>query len=384
MRSVNPQLPVTQSAAAHHYLSPGRINLIGEHTDYNDGLVLPGAINKGLRFSFVWNDSSRYSFYATDLDDKLEISSDALTSVSKKHKWANYLIGVLAQLRRRGITVPGFYCAFGGDLPIGAGVSSSAALTAGFAYILNQEMALGLDSLELVRIAQYAEREFAGVQCGIMDHYAVLFGRAGHLLKLDCRNLTHEDIPLDLREYILVLCDSGVSHSLASTKYNERYEECQEALQYLTQHTGLQSLRDMTWAQLARIQPHLRPVVAKRCAYVIAENKRVEQACVALKNNDLQYAGQLMNECHAGLRDEYEVSCEQVDRLVALTQGIDGVAGSRMMGGGFGGCTISLVKKRCLSQFTEYVNRGYYERESVKANIIVAELAAGTRRVDLT
>jgi len=332
--------------------APGRINLIGEHTDYNDGLVLPAAIDKEITFAVGLNGTDRVRLLAHDKDELHEV---ALADVRPGPvQWANYLLGVVAQLQQRGVAVPGFDCVFGGNVPMGAGLSSSAAVECGLAFALNELLGAGLDRLALAQLAQAAEHQYAGVQCGLMDQFASLFGRAGHVVQLDCRSLAYAYFPFEAARYHLVLCNSGVKHALASSEYNTRRQECAAGVAVLGRHyPTVASLRDATLPQLAAHRAELGEVVYRRCHYVVQENTRVAQACAALAAGDMVTVGQLLYASHAGLRDDYAVSCPELDKLVALAIGRPGVLGARMMGGGFGGCTLNLVEAAHVAGFIE-------------------------------
>jgi galactokinase len=357
--------------------APGRVNLIGEHTDYNGGFVLPAAVDKEMVFAVGLNESPRIRLVAYDLNESFDLANAAEISPSDTH-WANYLLGVAAQFQLRGHAVPGFDCVFAGTVPMGAGMSSSAAVECGMAFALNHFLKTGLDKLELARIAQLAEQTYAGVQCGIMDQFASLFGRAGHVVRLDCRSLDYAYFPFDIAASRIVLCNSGVKHSLASTAYNTRRQECERGVSVLQQHyPEVASLRDATLAQLEAHCDALGPVVFRRCAYVVQENARVEAACRHLEANDLVAFGLEMYASHAGLRDDYEVSCVELDALVEAARTAPGVFGSRMMGGGFGGCTINLVAPDQVDAFIASVSKVYQERFGQKLETYQTTIVAG-------
>jgi galactokinase len=362
--------------------APGRVNLIGEHTDYNNGFVLPAAINREIYFAVGLNNTSKIRLYSFDQQEAYETETTAIQP-SQTH-WANYLLGVVAQFEKRGISVPGFDCVFGGNVPIGAGLSSSAAVECGLAYALNSLLTAGLERMELARMSQLAEHEYAGVQCGIMDQFASLFGQAGHVVRLDCRSLEYAYFPFDSERYQLVLCNSGVKHSLASSEYNTRRQECEQGVAILQKHyPEVQSLRDATLAQLEAHRTELGDVVWRRCSYVVEENLRVESACQSLSAGDLQAFGQQMYGSHAGLRDKYEVSCPELDVLVELAQGFPGVLGSRMMGGGFGGCTINMVETGQVEAFVQHATRGYQERLGLPLETYQTTIVAGVGPVEV-
>ncbi|QJX48780.1 galactokinase [Hymenobacter taeanensis] len=362
--------------------APGRINLIGEHTDYNLGFVLPGAIDRAIYFAIACNHQQEARLIAyDDQQDTLIIPVSSVTAGEKQ--WANYLLGVIAQFQQRGILVPGFDCIFGGDIPLGAGLSSSAALCCGFAFALNHLLDSGLDELTLAKMAQSAEHTYAGVRTGLMDQFASLFGKAGHVVRLDCRSLDYDYYPFDTAACNIVLCNSGVKHSLASTEYNTRRRECEQGVDVLKRHyTEVSSLRDVTLAQLDAQLEHLGPVIYKRCKYVVEENHRVEAASQALNESDLTTVGQLMFASHAGLRDEYEVSCCELDVLVEAARHLPGVFGARMMGGGFGGCTINLVTPEHVPAFERGMKEAYQRELGLSLETYHTVLVDGVSRVD--
>ena len=341
--------------------APGRVNLIGEHTDYNEGFVLPATIDKQIYFAVGLNGTDNIRLIAHDKHERHELALRDLRP--GQPFWANYLLGVAAQLQIRGIQVPGFDCVFGGDIPMGAGMSSSAALESGLAFALNELLGAGLSRLELAGIAQRAEQTYAGVQCGIMDQFASLHGRPGQVVRLDCRSMEYEYFPFDTSVCGIVLCNSGVKHALASSEYNTRRQECEQGVAVLQkQFPAIKSLRDATLAQLTQHQAEMGDTVFRRCRYVVEENGRVETACQALLAHDLTEFGRQMYASHAGLRDDYAVSCRELDVLVEAARPLPGVYGARMMGGGFGGCTINLVAVGEIESFVAAMTAAY-ERE---------------------
>lgn len=364
--------------------APGRVNLIGEHTDYNGGFVLPAAVDKEMTFAVGLSGSERIRLVAHDLGETLELANAAEISPSETH-WANYLLGVAAQFQLRGHAVPGFDCVFAGTVPMGAGMSSSAAVECGLAFALNELLKTNLDKMELARIAQLAEHTYAGVQCGIMDQFASLFGHAGQVVRLDCRSLDYQYFPFDTAAARIVLVNSGVKHSLASSEYNTRRRECERGVSVLQQHyPDVASLRDATMAQLEACHSELGGTVFRRCAYVVQENARVEAACQHLIAGDLAAFGREMNASHAGLRDDYEVSCVELDVLAEAAQTAPGVFGARMMGGGFGGCTINLVAPDKVEAFIESVSAAYEQRFGRRPETYQTTIVEGVGAVSMS
>ncbi|WP_207434139.1 galactokinase [Sabulibacter ruber] len=362
--------------------SPGRVNLIGEHTDYNEGFVLPAAINKEIYFAIAPNGTQTMRAHAFDLDESADFS---LTDVHRTDKgWANYLLGVVAQLQKANYEVKGFDLVFGGNVPIGAGLSSSAAVECGLAYALNYLYAYGIERFDMVKMAQKAEHEYALVMCGIMDQFASMFGKHNHVVKLDCRSLEYQYYPFNIDDYRIVLCDTQVKHSLASSEYNTRRQECETGVAILQKHyPQIHSLRDVTLEMLSQHQAEFDPVVYRRCTYVVQENLRVEEACQDLERGDLEAFGQKMFASHKGLQHDYEVSCPELDFLADKARDSDAVLGARMMGGGFGGCTINLVKLAQLDEFTRQMTEAYQEQYGITLKTYVAEIVDGSSLVPL-
>jgi galactokinase len=338
--------------------APGRINLIGEHTDYNGGLVLPAAIDKAIWLAATPRNDGRFVFFAADLAEYFDSDTDGMGLQASK-KWANYLLGVISEARRDGLALGGMNLAFGGDIPLGAGLSSSAALESGMAYALDHLNALGLGKMDLVRLAQRGENNFVGMQCGIMDMFASVMGKAGQVLRLDCRDLAFEYFPFQSEDYCLLLLDSGVKHQLVDSEYNTRRSECEAGVEALRRHApGIGALRDVSLDMLARHAADLPPVVQRRCRYVVEEMARVEAACAALQAGDFEALGGIMYAGHAGLDAQYEVCVAETNFLVEQARRL-GAAGARQMGGGFGGCTINLLKKKDLDMVTEKMSAAY-------------------------
>jgi galactokinase len=364
-------------------VSPGRVNLIGEHTDYNEGFVLPGATDKAVVFAVAPRADGLCHFVSRDFDQ--EFRCELGRFYRSPLRWPDYLQGVLDQLLKAGHRIAGISCVFGGDIPIGAGMSSSAAIEGGLAFALNALFGLGLDSLTLVKMAQKAENEFVGVRCGIMDQYINIYGQAKSVLKIDCRSLGCERIPFEREDLRIVISDTLVRRELASSEYNVRRGQCEAGVAVLRAHDpSVRSLRDVTPDLLREHRSELDPVVFRRCEYVVRENIRVGEACAALARNDFAVFGGLMNLSHAGLRDDYEVSSVELNALVEAARRVPGVLGARMMGAGFGGCTISLVEAGAVEEFEARVARDYQAETGQAPKIHVIRIEEGTHAVNPT
>ncbi|MCH7411287.1 galactokinase [Belliella sp. DSM 111904] len=339
--------------------SPGRINLIGEHTDYNGGFVLPAAIDKKMIVAIAENQSEQGKIYSVDFEE--EFAFDLSSFSPKPGHWATYIMGVVAQLQQAGYQVKGFDMVFGGDIPVGAGLSSSAALECATGYALSTLFDFQIPKTSLVHYAQKAEHTFAGVMCGIMDQFASVMGKKDHAIRLDCRSLDFEYFPIALGDYQLLLIDTKVKHSLADSAYNTRRKECEAGVLAAQKvNPEIQDLRDVSLELLAQLD--LDANVRLRCKYIIEENQRVIDSCIALENGDLARFGQKVYESHFGLSNEFEVSCEELDFLVDLVKDKQAILGARMMGGGFGGCTINIVHKDEVSQVKKEVSQAYEEK----------------------
>jgi len=323
--------------------SPGRLNIIGEHTDYNDGFVLPAAINKYIYVCAGLRDDQEIHLYAADFKETVVCVLEGLAPHAQS--WVNYVLGVADQLLLRGHAVQGFNLALGGDVPLGAGLSSSAAVECGAIFALDHLFGFHLERIDMVLMAQQAEHKFAGVHCGVMDMYASVFGRKGQAMQLDCRSLTHRYVPLDLGNYTMLLLNTNVKHSLASTEYNTRRQQCEQGVAWVqVEYPTVHSLRDVDMDMLDRCVAPRDATVYQRCRYVLEENERLLHACADLERGDLAALGQCMYGSHKGLSRVYEVSCPELDFLVDFVRTRPEVLGARMMGGGFGGCTINLVR----------------------------------------
>lgn len=325
-------------------LSPGRINIIGEHIDYNDGFVLPAAIDKVICFAFEKTNSVTSTIVAIDLNESFEINVENPVTLHEVI-WTNYFRGVLQQIQNKGLNIGNFNCVFSSTIPVGSGLSSSAALECGFLFGLNEVFHLDIKPVDLALMGQSAEH-WVGINCGIMDQFSSVMGKANQVIKIDCRTLDFEYHNADFSNYSLVLFDSNVKHSLFTSAYNQRREECEQGLAILSSHfPEVKSFREASEEQLLSIKDSMTEDVFKRSHYVIKEIKRVTLACEALDNCDIVTLGQLLFETHEGLSKEYEVSCPELDMIVDTLKKEPAVIGSRMMGGGFGGCTINLIKK---------------------------------------
>jgi galactokinase len=361
--------------------SPGRVNIIGEHTDYNEGFVLPAAIDKAVFVAAHKRADDQIILYSIDFKDKFE-GRVAEIKRCDKH-WANYILGVAAQLIRRGYQIGGFNLIIDGDVPLGAGLSSSAAVECATAYALNELFGLGISKKELTNIAQKAEHEFAGVMCGIMDQFASVFGKKDHVIKLDCRSLDYEYVPLKLEGYKILLLNTNVKHSLASSEYNARRQQCEEGVALVQKHhPGVESLRDVS---LEMLEQHVKGYedIYNRCKYVVEENIRLLEGCEDLKRGDINALGKKMFQTHDGLSKEYEVSCPELDFLVNTVRSNPNVLGARMMGGGFGGCTINLVKEAVIDEIVEALSKSYNEQMGKELTPYLAQTEEGTSVVHI-
>ncbi|MGB5654734.1 MAG: galactokinase [Robiginitalea sp.] len=358
--------------------APGRINLLGEHTDYNEGFVLPAAIGQQMVFTFEKNGSSNQCrITSASLGKTMQAD---LGHLQPSGGWENYISGVLRELLKRSGKLEGFDVDFKSNIPAGAGLSSSAALECGLAFGLNVLFELGLSPLELIRLSQEAEHNFVGTQCGIMDQFACVMGRKNHFILLDCRDLQHRYIPADLGNCSLLLMGSGIKHALAESAYNERRAECQRGVAVLREtFPEIRSLRDATAEHLNALADVLPNTVKKRCRYVIEENARVLQAVQALENRDMEGLGALLSQSHRGLRDDYQVSCPEVDFLVDTALSFPGVLGARIMGGGFGGCSLNLVRSEDLEWVQTALCKAYRESFGREAEPLEVRISDGVR-----
>lgn len=360
--------------------SPGRINLLGEHTDYNDGYVMPAAIDLAVYIAVSKRSDQELKWVAADLNQTYEGNIEQLSRSAIG--WPDYWLGAIQQLKLAGHKINGFNAIVKADLPIGAGLSSSAALTCGILFALNQIFDLKLPSLQIIRMAQATEQSYIGLQCGIMDQFANMMGRADEVILLDCRSLDYRYVPFHFSEMELVLLDTGVKHSLASSAYNRRREECLEGvLEIKKNYPAIQSLRDATINMVKESIPSTS-LSYKRCIYVVQENERVLQAAAQLPINDFAGFGKNMFATHTGLSTLYEVSCEEADFLVDLAQASGYVLGARMMGGGFGGCVLTLLPTSYIKEWANSANTNYQERFGQPLSVYPVKIMAGTSNVD--
>ena len=358
------------------YTSPGRINLIGEHTDYNGGFVFPGAVDKGIVAAIRLNGTDKVRAYALDLNESAEFG---LAEEDKPaQSWACYIFGVCREIQKRGGVIGGFDTVFAGDVPLGAGMSSSAALESTFAFALNELYNLGIEKFELARIGQSTEHNYCGVKCGIMDQFASVHGKAGHLMRLDCRSMEFSYFPFDPTKhgYRLMLVNSCVKHELVGSPYNDRRASCERVAAVL----GQQFLRGATMEQLEAIKEQISEEDYLRARYVIGEEQRVLDVCEALERDDYETVGARMYETHWGMSKDYEVSCEELDFLATVAKEC-GVTGSRIMGGGFGGCTINLVKEELYDNFVATVTERFKEKYGHEPKIYPVVISDGSRRL---
>ena len=361
------------------YTSPGRINLIGEHTDYNGGFVFPGAIDKGIYAVIRLNGTDKVRAYSIDKEDYCEFG---MNEEDHPHlHWANYIFGVCREIIKRGYKLQGFDTVFYGNVPIGAGMSSSAALESTFAFALNELLNLSIDKFELARIGQSTEHNYCGVKCGIMDQFASLFGKAGHLMRLNCATMEFEYFPFNPKGYKVVLLDTVVKHELASSAYNRRRESCENACAHIAaKHPEVKYLSDATMAMLNEIDVEIPAEDYMRAEYVIGEKQRVLDVCDALEKGDYETVGERMYGTHYGMSKLYEVSCEELDYLNDIAKEC-GVTGSRVMGGGFGGCTINLVKEDLYDAFIATAKEKFAAKFGHEPKVYDVVISDGARRL---
>jgi galactokinase len=368
--------------------APGRINLIGEHTDYNDGFVFPAAIDREIYVAIGHRSDQKIMIFSSDLNDHFIANLDNIQPCTKR--WANYVLGVVSTLQQHDYKFGGMNIVFGGDIPLGSGLSSSAALECATVRAINDLFDLRISKIDSIKITQQAENQFVGVQCGIMDMFASVMGRSNQAVRLDCRNLSFQYLPFDFSTHQLLLINTGVKHSLVDSEYNTRRAECVEGVEILKQsYPNINSLRDVSLVMIEIVKDLLfmaNETVYKRCAYVCAENERVEQASIALQRADLQIFGALMYASHEGLQHQYDVSCKELDFLVDCTHTYNqrfpqSILGARMMGGGFGGCTLNLIDRSQVEDFILFAQNAYGDAFQRIPECTLVSISDGVRRV---
>ena len=361
--------------------SPGRVNIIGEHTDYNQGFVLPAAIDKAIYVAIGKRTDSAVHLFAIDFKEKVEIN---IADIKPTSNWDTYLLGIVDQLLKRGHKITGFNLVLDGDVPLGAGLSSSAAVECATVFALNELFHLQMSKLEMVQIAQKAEQTFSGVQCGIMDMFASMFGKKEHVIKLDCRSLEYAYKPFQLDGYKIVLLNTNVKHALSSSAYNERRQQCEQGVAWIKeQHPQVSSLRDVTLEMLQQHVATKDAVIFMRCKYVVEEIQRLLLGCIDLENGDLVSLGKKMFATHYALSKLYEVSCKELDYLADAVKDNKNVLGARMMGGGFGGCTINLIKEDAIEELVDTLSIGYKKEMLLELSAYVASIENGTEVIEL-
>lgn len=358
------------------YYSPGRINLIGEHIDYNSGYVMPAAISKGIYYAAAVNNTSSINFYSVDFNETFTTS---IASFSKNEGWKNYLLSVLNEFALLHKNIVGFDCVFGGNIPVGSGMSSSAAVEGGLAYALNDIFNLQLSRKELALLCQRAEHNYPNVKCGIMDMYASLNGKKNNVILLDCETVTHEYFPFDFPDYQIVLINSKVHHSLASGEYNIRRKNCEAGLEVLRKEPGIETFRDIKSIDILNKNKNELPgEIYNCCRYVVEEINRTKKAGEFLKQNNLEAFGKLMFETHDGLSQLYNVSCPELDFLVHKAKENTMITGARLMGGGFGGCTINVIRKDFVNEVATSICNAYQQQFNILPEVYVVEISDGT------
>lgn len=360
--------------------SPGRVNIIGEHTDYNDGFVLPAAIDKAAWVAVTKRKDNIVSLFATDFNEGHETTLDAINKTDKH--WPDYILGIIDQLQKTDAALTGFNLLVAADIPIGAGLSSSAALECATVFALNELFDLHLTKAEMAHIAQHAEHEFAGVKCGVMDMFTSLFGKKDHVINLDCRSLFYEYVPLKLNGYKILLLNTNVKHKLSLSAYNTRRQQCEQGVAWVKEQVpSVKALRDVTVDMLDKFVLPKDKLIYQRCKYVVDEDNRLLQACADLKKGDIHALGAKMFATHHGLSREYEVSCKELDFLVDHVRNNKAVLGARMMGGGFGGCTINIVKEEAIENLVAELASAYKAATGLELSYYVASVEDGTQLI---
>lgn len=373
-----------QKSATDIFFSPGRVNLIGEHTDYNGGFVFPCALSFGTYILLSKNDEQKINFRSLNMEAIYSLELTQLSEPLPNKAWANYPLGVFAQFIKRGISITqGYDILFWGNVPAGAGLSSSAAMEVVTAYALNDLLGTNYGLADLAKIGRAAEHEFAGVMCGIMDQFASAHGKVDHAIYLNCDTLEYDLVPVKLDGIKVVVTNTHSPHKLDSGSFNDRVRQCQLAVEQINSVRPIQYLAELSQVDFDQVKDAITDETAhRRARHVVGEVQRTKDAVEALKNGDIVKFGQLMNQSHVSLRDDYEVTGPQLDALAEAAWKIDGVLGSRMTGGGFGGCTVSLVREEAISAFIEKVGAEYTEKTGLTADFYIAEIGEGAHRVN--
>ena len=356
--------------------SPGRINIIGEHTDYNDGFVFPAAVNKGIIAALNKTSNNTSTVCAADFDDTITFSVDSIAPMVKE-SWGNYVLGVIAEIQKLGKRIENFNMVFGGDIPSGSGMSSSAALENSVVFGLNELFNLGFNKTQMILISQQAEHNYVGVNCGIMDQYASMFGIKNHALLLDCRSIEAKPFEINFEHHELMLINTNVKHSLSDSAYNDRRSVCERVSEML----NIKALRDANETDLQQVKDKVTPEDYQKALFVIQENERAKKASKAMQDGDLETLGQLIYGSHDGLQNQYKVSCEELDFLVQQAKENKEILGARMMGGGFGGCTINLIAKHAAKAFKDSVTKAYKAKFQIDCSIYEVNLSDGTHLI---
>ncbi len=372
-----------QKSATDIFFSPGRVNLIGEHTDYNGGFVFPCALSFGTYLLIAANNEKKINFCSLNVEATYSLKLDELTIPMPNKAWANYPLGVLAQFMKRGVVIEqGYDILFWGNVPAGAGLSSSAAMEVVTAFAFNELLRTGYDRTELAKIGQAAEHEFAGVMCGIMDQFASAHGKQDHAIYLNCDTLEFDLVPVKLEGIKVVVSNTHSPHHLDSGAYNDRVRQCQLAVQQISTVRPIKNLAELSQTDFEQVEHAITDEVAhRRARHVVGEVQRTKDAVEALQHGNIQLFGKLMTQSHISLRDDYEVTGLQLDSLAEAAWKVEGVLGSRMTGGGFGGCTVSLVRDEAIPTFIEQVGAEYTEKTGLKADFYIAEIGDGAHRV---
>jgi len=361
------------------FQAPGRVNLIGEHTDYNDGFVFPMAIDFYTTIAIVPTDDRKLYIHSENMDELIAVD---LNTNKKQSAWSDYIAGMAHVLEGEGLKIPGASIYVESDVPVGAGLSSSAALEISSGLALLKIARGKIQNRELALLGQKAENQFVGMNCGIMDQYISVFGKADHALFLDCRSLEYQHVPLPSDKVNIVICNTMVQHELGTSEYNKRRSECEKGVELLqSDYPGIKALRDVSEEQFTKVQSKLPEIVRKRCRHVITENERTQKSIQALQDGNLPKFGTLMNGSHNSLRDDYEVSCKELDLMVDIARKQEGVLGARMTGGGFGGCTVNLVQNESVDDFVDNIASEYEKETDIKPKIYISVPSSGAHEL---